>query len=38
MPGLSCSMRDLVLGSGIEPRFPTLGAWSLTHWTTRDDP
>ena len=36
---LSCGMH---VGSvpllGIEPKPPTLGAWSLTHWTTREVP
>ena len=30
--------RDLAPWSGIEPRPPTLGAWSLRHRTTRDIP
>ena len=30
--------RDLVPRPGIEPGPPTLGAWSLTHWTTREVP
>ena len=34
-PGLSCSMWDLVPWPGIEPRPSALGAWSLSHWTTR---
>ena len=28
----------LVPQPGIEPRPPALGAWSLTHWTTREVP
>ena len=36
MPGLSCSMWDLVSCSGIKPRPPALGAQSLSHWTTRE--
>ena len=32
----SCSMWVLVLWPGIEPRTPELGAWSLSHWTTRE--
>ena len=36
--GLSCSMWDLVPWPGIEPRPPTLGAWSLSHWTTMEVP
>ena len=42
----SCSMRTLSCGMhvgsnsppGIEPGPPALGAWSLTHWTTREVP
>ena len=46
-PGLSCSMRDLlvaacmwdlVLPPGIEPGSPALGAQSLNDWTTREVP
>ena len=37
VPGLSCSMRDLVPCPGIEPGPPALGAWSLSPWTTRED-
>ena len=38
MPTLSCSMWDLLIVScpGIEPKAPALGAWSLSHWTTRE--
>ena len=43
--GLSCSTQDLhcgmwvlVLCPGIEPGLPTLGAWSFSHWTTREVP
>ena len=36
--GLSCSMRDLRPQPGIEPGPPALGAWSLSHWTTREVP
>ena len=36
--GLSCSMRDLVPWPGNEPGSPSLGAWSLSHWTTREVP
>jgi len=32
---LSCSMWDVVSWPGIEPRTPALGAWKLSHWTTR---
>ena len=34
----SCSMRDLVPWPGTEPGPPALGAWSLSHWTTREVP
>ena len=34
--GLSCSMWDLVPWPGIEPVPPPWGAWSLSHWTTRE--
>ena len=37
-PDLSCSMWDLVPQPGIKPGPPALGAWSLTHWTTREVP
>ena len=30
VPGLSCSIRDLVPHPGIEPGPPALGAWSLS--------
>ena len=33
---LSCNMWDLIPWSGIEPRPPALGPWSLSHWTTRE--
>ena len=33
---LSCIMCDLVPWPGIEPGPPALGAWSLSHWTTRE--
>ena len=36
--GLSCSMWDLVPCPGIESRPPALGAWTLSHWTTREAP
>ena len=35
-PSLSSGMWDLVPQPGIEPRSPALGAWSLSHWTTRE--
>ncbi|XP_028355588.2 GATOR complex protein NPRL3-like isoform X1 [Physeter macrocephalus] len=34
----SCGMRDIVPWPGIEPSPPALGAWSLSHWTTREVP
>ena len=34
--GLSCSMWDLVPSPGMKPRPPALGAWSRSHWTTRE--
>ena len=34
----SCCMWDLIPWPGIEPRPPTLGARSLSHWTTREVP
>ena len=36
--GLNCGMWDLVPRPGIQPEFPTVEAWNLTHWTTREDP
>ena len=43
VPGLSCgtwtlnhNMWDLVPWPGIEPGPPALGAWNLSHWTTRE--
>ena len=38
MRTFSCGMWDLVSQPGIQPRPPALGAWSLTHWTTREVP
>ena len=38
MWALSCSMWDLVPWPGIEPRHLALGAWSLSHWTTKEVP
>ena len=35
---LSCSMWDLVPWSGIKSMPPALGAWSLSHWITREIP
>ena len=35
---LSCGMWHLVPRPGIEPWSPALGAWILTHWTTREVP
>ena len=37
-PGLSWDMWDLVLYPGTEPTLPSLGAQSLSHWTTREIP
>ena len=34
----SCSIWDLVPCPGIKPSSPALGAWSLSHWTTREVP
>ena len=34
----SYSMWNLVPWLGIEPNPPVLGAWSLSHWTTREVP
>ena len=34
--GLSCGMWDLVPWPWIETGPPSLGAWSLSHWTTRE--
>ena len=31
-------MWDLISWPGIEPGFSALGAWSLSHWTTREVP
>ena len=31
-------MWDLVPQPGMEPGPPALGAWSLSHWTTREVP
>ena len=36
--GLSCGMWDLVSWPWIQPRSPAFGAWSLSFWTTREDP
>ena len=36
VPGLSCSMQDLVPWPGFEPRPPALRVWSPSCWTTRD--
>ena len=35
---VAARMWDLVPRPGIEPGPPELGAWSLTHWTTREAP
>ena len=34
----SCSMPDLIPGSGIEPSLPAAGVQSLSHWTPRGGP
>ena len=34
----NCSMWHLVPGSGIKPGPSAFGAWSLSHWTTREVP
>ena len=34
----SRGMWDLVPRPGMEPGHPALGAWSLTHWATREVP
>ena len=34
----SWSMWNLVPWPGIDPQTPALGAWNLTHWTTREVP
>ena len=33
---LSCGLWDLVLRPEIKPGPPALGAWNLSHWTTRE--
>ena len=38
MLGLHCNMQDLVPWRGIKPGSPALGAWSLSHWTTKAVP
>ena len=38
VPTLCCTLRDLVPRPGIEPGPPALGAWRLSHWTTRELP
>ena len=38
MQTLSCNTRDLVPRLGMEPGLPALGAWSLSHRTTREVP
>ena len=38
MRTLSWGMWDLVLWPGVEPQPPALGAWSVSHWTTREVP
>ena len=34
----SCSMWDAVPRTGIEPRSPAFGVWSLNHWTIWEVP
>ena len=36
VPGLCCSMWDLVPWPGTEPKFSALGLWSLSLWTPRE--
>ena len=38
VPGLSYGMWDLVPWPGIKPRPYALGAWSLSHWTSKEVP
>ena len=38
MPGLSYGIWDLLPWRGVELRPPALGAWSLSHWTTKEVP
>ena len=45
VPSLSCAHRifsyslwDLAPRPGVKPGSPSLGAWSLSHWTTREVP
>ena len=38
MQALSGDVQDLAPRAGIEPRPPALGAWGLSHWTTREVP
>ena len=38
MWALSCGVWDIVPWPGIKPGPPALGAWSLSHWTTREVP
>ena len=33
---LSCGLQDLVTWPELEPRPPAMGAWSHSHWTTRE--
>ena len=35
---VAACMQDLVTQPGIEPGPPALGAWSPTHWATREVP
>ena len=38
MRTLTCKIRGLIPWPGMEPGPPTLGAWSLSHWATREAP
>ena len=38
VPGLHCSVWDLIPWPGFEPKAPALGAQSLSHWITREVP
>ena len=37
-PGLHCGTWNLICWPGIKPKPPTLGVYSLSHWTTREVP
>ena len=38
LPHLRFGTEDLLPQPRINPGFPALGAWSLSHWTTREVP